>query len=37
MEDKRTRRLREILRILSNAEDVQDVVIDMIYSILINA
>ena len=37
MEDKRTRRLREILRILSNAEDVSDVVIDMIYSILINA
>lgn len=37
MEDKRTRRLREILRILSNAEDVPDVVIDMIYSILINA
>ena len=37
--DKREKRLREILRILSQADklDVSDIVIDMIYSILIHA
>ena len=36
---KREKRLREILRILSQADklDVSDIVIDMIYSILIHA